>query len=489
MTISCEEHSKSFVLCCISCRKLLCTKCLANHSTHEIKDTDDYYKELEEQSEKLKEEPSLQFKLFNEIKAKKEYDFQEHVRSHHDKQMGLIDGIFKELHDQLHIKQVDLKKQLKSHHDENSELHCLKISHFENQITQQQNFLSLLDSQDTYQNDKINYIQKYFEQITISKNSNNNNNNNNKKNKTTDSEFYNILTLDNTSTSRILDQILLIIFNQGRVVFRLANQGVEKQKYRYTWAKNEILPIITLENGATVNPDHLKLYLHFAKDKKPKFSPNSYGLDCSIHFTNEGYALVLKLSTIPSTTLSKIQIHENQHGFLVPDSFVPLEHRVGQILSIPLVKTNPAIVPKGNNLLLQLVDIKNCFYSLSLQPDIKYNLKETQPMTREQFQTIWNLKYREESYEIPIHNFNPDILMLIFSNNNVFEVERNMDSSKFISIYYAETDHSVKVLVENTFKYETGNLKIHVKSSSPHMLPHIVCDLLDLIIQFNKINY
>ncbi|KYQ92941.1 hypothetical protein DLAC_05539 [Tieghemostelium lacteum] len=201
MSVICtpEKHLKPLEIFCRDCNVYFCLKCLAIHKSHEIVDGENYFDEVMQQSEKLKEQFKEQLILKKDEKKDKEEHFQNEITTQYEKQVELVDKVFRELHDQLHVKQVNIKRELKSHLEENSEKHTMEISGLDNDITQLINIINALstDQKGKSENQNIDKV-KLINQIT-----------NHKKGTRKPSE-YKISTLNETLVNTTLDSVTLI---------------------------------------------------------------------------------------------------------------------------------------------------------------------------------------------------------------------------------------------------------------------------------------
>ncbi|KYQ89010.1 hypothetical protein DLAC_10230 [Tieghemostelium lacteum] len=201
MSVKCtlEKHLKPLEIFCRDCKVYFCLKCLAIHKSHETVDGEDYFDELLQQSEKLKEQFEEQLILKTDEKKVKEEHFQNEITIQYEKQVELVDKLFRKLHDQLHLKQVDIKRELKSHLEENSEKHTMEISGLDNDITQLTDIINTLstDQKEKSENQNIDKVKLVY-QIT----------NHNKG--TRKLSEYKISTLNETLVNIALDSVTLI---------------------------------------------------------------------------------------------------------------------------------------------------------------------------------------------------------------------------------------------------------------------------------------
>ncbi|KYQ89007.1 FNIP repeat-containing protein [Tieghemostelium lacteum] len=121
------------------------------------------------------------------------------ITTQYEKQVELVDKVFRELHDQLHLKQVDIKRELKSHLEENSEKHTMEISGLDNDITQLTDIINTLstDQKVKSENQNIDKVKLVY-QIT------------NHKNGIRKPTEYKISTLNETLVKTALDSVTLI---------------------------------------------------------------------------------------------------------------------------------------------------------------------------------------------------------------------------------------------------------------------------------------
>ncbi|KYQ89045.1 hypothetical protein DLAC_10269 [Tieghemostelium lacteum] len=139
------KHFKS-LLYCFSCKtESFCKrcKCYPDHKGHEFVEIDIFYVEMVKNSsihmDTIKSRISNQQKQREDI----EKEFREQVEEFYRVQVEDIGKHFRELHDQLHFKELELKRELKSYHDENVELYMTKLSELDKQLHQ---FTSALES-------------------------------------------------------------------------------------------------------------------------------------------------------------------------------------------------------------------------------------------------------------------------------------------------------------------------------------------------------
>ncbi|KYR00664.1 FNIP repeat-containing protein [Tieghemostelium lacteum] len=205
-----SRHLKSTDLYCSDCKSLFCSKCIGDHRSHSTVDSDDYFEEIIKQSKEHKNnlEQCIIIKK-QEIEDNQNY-FKKDIQSHYDKQVDLVDELFRELHDQLHMKQVEIKRELKSHHDNNLEQLTLILSEIETDLTKHQNTISDINN---YHDDRKIDRHQYIQNLNDSLHSQSKNNTDTNQYQT-DENQYHLPFVDQTKMNITLNSIPLIVIDR-----------------------------------------------------------------------------------------------------------------------------------------------------------------------------------------------------------------------------------------------------------------------------------
>ncbi|KYQ92439.1 hypothetical protein DLAC_06419 [Tieghemostelium lacteum] len=224
-----DFHIKSQDIYCRDCKVTFCLKCISSHKAHDTLDIDDYYEEIKKNIESINSKFNEQLVEIENEKVSQSSHFQKEITKQYEGQLLLVDALFRELHDQLHIKQVDIKRELKSYYDENIEKYTMLISKLDH-LKQLNNSIDLGNSDDHQH--KISVITDHINSLKL------NNNNNNDR---IDSNEYRILSI--TDTVPTLDSITMIkckekivngpSINLNSIVVTSSNP--ERYKYLYTY--------------------------------------------------------------------------------------------------------------------------------------------------------------------------------------------------------------------------------------------------------------
>ncbi|KYQ89660.1 hypothetical protein DLAC_11782 [Tieghemostelium lacteum] len=170
---------------CKCCKLCVCRKCISSHQSHKVVDYEDVFRELI--TDPIQLGTSLQNIANEKLKERQTSEdlFKNDVLQNHEKQLQIIDRCFRNLHDQLHIKEVQLKRELNSYLETNSEAYTTMISKIDFELNQSQQLgeqMHLLRDSTGSLNQHVNQLtlfQNYVYSLTQQPNTNNNNNNNN----------------------------------------------------------------------------------------------------------------------------------------------------------------------------------------------------------------------------------------------------------------------------------------------------------------------
>ncbi|KYR00407.1 hypothetical protein DLAC_03159 [Tieghemostelium lacteum] len=202
------EHLKIIDLYCRDCRKSFCVKCLSTHKHHDIIEMDEYLDEIKsdlQEKEKITQE-SLDY-IINERNLI-ESEYKELVLKHFDSQFELIEKVFRDLHDQLHVKQIEIKREFQSYLDDNNVKYSEHLSLLEDYIKQLNQSLEVIKTGVTVDNSDllITTVNQYRDTITLPTYTR-----------------YNMLELDEESTKKASDSIISI--ENGWYTFDINNEN------------------------------------------------------------------------------------------------------------------------------------------------------------------------------------------------------------------------------------------------------------------------
>ncbi|KYQ91624.1 actin binding protein E [Tieghemostelium lacteum] len=156
-------HLKESDMYCRECAAVLCKKCLKSHHKHTIIDIDDLFVEVVNQSgeiERLKK--SIMEKESDKVLIQK--TFTKDIQEEHDKEIESISKYFRDLHDQLHVKEVELKRELNSYHDDNTEKLVECLSKLDMEIQHSNDFLKEINiMKEQSEPDKMIFVEKYIQ--------------------------------------------------------------------------------------------------------------------------------------------------------------------------------------------------------------------------------------------------------------------------------------------------------------------------------------
>ncbi|KYQ89013.1 hypothetical protein DLAC_10233 [Tieghemostelium lacteum] len=130
--MNCTEnnHVSSLNTHCKYCKTNICHNCEDVHKEHYTIPIDQYQEELNGQSKAISNYLESYLKCLKERKLFNDSFFTK-IKDKYEKQVEDVDKLFRDFHDQLHVKQVELKRELKSYYEENSEKYTICQSQLE----------------------------------------------------------------------------------------------------------------------------------------------------------------------------------------------------------------------------------------------------------------------------------------------------------------------------------------------------------------------
>ncbi|KYQ91612.1 hypothetical protein DLAC_07381 [Tieghemostelium lacteum] len=375
-----QKHLKPPELYCKSCNCNVCVKCVSTHK-HPVTSIEDIFEEVLKESKDFSQEirESIQLKVTDKDMNKDK--FEKEIQLHYDKQVDAISQYFRELHDQLHFKEVDLKRELKSYHDNNIEHFTTLISKMEHEISESNKFI-----------EKLQTLESNKELATPSSPTLNGSNNNEEKSafirnyinqqqyiKNVNDFRYQIYTFKKTDllTNKLLDSIELFktssIASKGKcAIICYSENGVEK----YNLTNNQELeregPLLVKDSpeSPSFSGQHNTYYLYQSnsiRDRTYLFFKTKWWL-LSHNTTDKDAKTKWKISTnspIPYSALSTIY-DGRDHIYIFGGFDESVNQHVSTIYSFNIHTEKFELV--GN------LQIAGCVFHLSIYNDKIYIL-------------------------------------------------------------------------------------------------------------------
>ncbi|KYQ89638.1 prespore-specific protein [Tieghemostelium lacteum] len=239
-----NQHQRGSILFCYTCQQSICSACILPHQStqHKLMDNEEVFDKILMEPKPFINNLNSQIDNYNQIKIVNQSVFQSEIKDHYNRQMTSIQSHFRDLHDQLHIREIEIKREINSHLEENTEQFSSFISNIDNEISKSNFILNEIQNPTTsHTNSKCSFISQYSNQIfhNISNNTENNynynNNNNNNNNNIIDYKIASFKESSSINNSILSIQLQLNRFcrnsksKEKNIIYRYSSRvGVEK---------------------------------------------------------------------------------------------------------------------------------------------------------------------------------------------------------------------------------------------------------------------